>query len=167
MEYTFTHAEHMTDAEIDYLYTLLKTEGVYDAVFYADIRPDYNEWLDWVNSKKTWFVRVTNERMRTVGIFWLDGFRDMTAYVHYASFRELGSENVLDCGRASLNFMEENLEGSVNVLIGFTLISNRAGTVFNKRLGFKHFTLLEKAVRSSTGGVEDASISFYNFNRGA
>lgn len=166
MKYSFTHAVYMTDNEIGRLYELLRDQGLYDAIFYARLRPARREWLDWVGSKENWFVRVTDERMQVVGIFWLDGFRDMTAYVHFASFRELGTLNTTACGRQALAFMEDNLQGSVNALLGFMPTGNRAGQIFQKRLGFKRFMFIQDAIKLHTGGTVDATLSVYNFNRG-
>ena len=129
---------HVNDEEVIGIWDRICEEGKKEVLFYAGDITTLGEFVRQVRSQGTHFF-VIKANDDTAGMFWLNGWEDYAARIHYIFFKRY-YRYCLHIAKEGLKRLMalERADGTpfVKVLIGVTPISNRLAVKFLQKVGF-------------------------------
>lgn len=158
--YDFTHAAHLSNAQLAALFDRVVAEGLYDSFFYAGQCRTAEDFVKYSRSPLNWVFQVEREG-ELIGFGMLDNFNAESAYFHHCHFRA-GWRFTGDTAAAALAWIKRSIP-CISTLIGITPATNRLAVRYAQRNGFKILGEIPRSLRNKDGEVIDAVLSVYTW----
>lgn len=158
--YAFTHAAHLSNAQLAALFDRVVAEGLYDSFFYAGQCRTAEDFVKYSRSPLNWVFQAKRNG-ELVAFAMLDNFSGESAYFHHCHFRA-GWRFTDETAAAALGWIKRSIP-EISTLIGITPVGNKLAVRFAKRNGFKILGEVPRSLRNKDGEVIDAVLSVYTW----